>query len=70
MNCAVETRAVHDTVTISAAAQPIECHTHVRADPPPGNDDTLEPAAQAGGTALDERDERVLTHLDLIDCVE
>jgi hypothetical protein len=48
---------VRDTVTISAAAQRIECHTHVRADPPPGNDDTFEPAARAVRPALDERDE-------------
>ena len=44
-NCAVETRAVRDTVTISAAAQRIECHMHVRAGPPPGKDDAFEPAA-------------------------
>jgi hypothetical protein len=44
---AVETRAVRDTVTVNAAAQRIECHTHVRADPPPGNNDPFEPAARA-----------------------
>jgi hypothetical protein len=47
-NCPDETGAVRDTVRIGAAAQRIECHTHVRADPKSGNDDTFEPAAQAG----------------------
>ena len=44
---------------------------HLRPGPPPGNDDTVQPAARSLVLpALDERRERVLTHLDLIDCVQ
>ena len=69
-NRAVEARAVRATFTIGAVAQRIECDNHVRADPPPGDDDTFEPAPQAGRPALDERNERALTSLDLVDGLE
>lgn len=54
-------------ITISAAANRLECHMHWRAGPPPGKDDAVQPgrARDAVCTALDERGERVLIGLDL-----
>ena len=45
---------------------------HWRAGPPPGKDDAVQQGRgrDAVRPALDERRERVLTDLDLIDCVE
>ena len=41
-DCALETRAMRDAITVSAAANRLECHMHFRAGPPPGQDDAVQ----------------------------